>query len=285
MYVASFVAQVDNEWINDLRTRTLGSQNPRIAVCLNRDMLGLFDSGSGGLSVLKALRERAPSADIAYFGDIAHAPYGIRGAEELAQLTREGVATLKNMGATHIVSACNSVSPSILAGAAGKMPVIEMTRPTAKGMIAYKGKRVLLIATSATVASRIYNDALSGFVQLESLPIAELAGAIEFDAPQQEIARIVQRAFAPLSGKVFDALLLGCTHYPLVRQSIEREANAAFGTMTVVDPADFVAEEVALMFPVGGAGSLTFKISKDSEPFRRRVAALFEGGYSTLVGV
>src|SRR3989344_198693 len=86
-------------------------------------MIGLFDSGSGGLSVLTVLRSRVPRADICYFGDIVHAPYGERGAEELAALTRDGIARLVDAGASEIVSACNSVSLSVLMGAAGDNPV------------------------------------------------------------------------------------------------------------------------------------------------------------------
>lgn len=253
--------------------------------CYRRQMMGMFDSGSGGLSVLSALRARAPLADIVYFGDIAHAPYGIRNSQQLRTLTQTGVAILKGMGATEVLSACNSVSPSILAGAAGDMPVIEMTRPTAHGMEAHRGTRVLLIATPATVDSSIYQDALSDILQLDALPIAELAGSIEFDAPQQEVARILQDAFAQRTANHYDALLLGCTHYPLVRDLIETEAEKAFGTIEVIDPAAFVADQTVHTFQTNGTGSLAFKISQDSEPFRRRVEALFAGSYSLEVGV
>src|ERR1051325_8006466 len=110
-------------------------------------MVGLFDSGSGGLTVLTALRKQAPNADVVYFGDIAHAPYGIRSAENLAVLTHEGVRVLKSFGAEALVSACNSVSMSVLAGAAGDMPFIEMSLPTAEYLKRYPGQRFLLIAT------------------------------------------------------------------------------------------------------------------------------------------
>ncbi|MES2006691.1 MAG: glutamate racemase, partial [Patescibacteria group bacterium] len=80
-------------------------------------MIGFFDSGSGGLSVLSHFRRLAPKASVVYFGDIQNAPYGERSAEELASLTVLGVDVLRKHGATSLVSACNSVSPSILAGA------------------------------------------------------------------------------------------------------------------------------------------------------------------------
>src|SRR3989344_4876239 len=94
-------------------------------------MIGLFDSGSGGLTVIAALRKRAPDVDIVYFGDIQNAPYGEREAEELVRLTESGMKRLSEAGVSEVVSACNSVSLSVLMGSAGHARVIEMTRPVA----------------------------------------------------------------------------------------------------------------------------------------------------------
>ncbi len=245
-------------------------------------MIGLFDSGSGGLSVLGALRARAPRADIAYFGDIAHVPYGIRTQEELAALTVAGMSVLQRMGAEEIVSACNSVSPVVLAGAAGDTPIIEMTKPTAEGMQKFRGKHVLLIATPATVTSEIYERALANVVALDSLAIAELAGAIEFGAGDEEIARIVRDALTARKGNTYDVLLLACTHYPLVRDTIEREAEAVFGTIESIDPAEFVAGEAVRVFNCEGGGVMRFAISKDSDQFRKRIGALFPSARYTI---
>lgn len=245
-------------------------------------MIGLFDSGSGGLSVLAALRARAPDADIAYFGDIAHAPYGTKTAQELITLTEEGIAILKKMGATEIVSACNSVAASVLAGAAGTTPVIEMTRPTARGMQAYKGARVLLIATSATIGSHIYEHALEGLVELDSLAIPELAGAIEFGVADAEVEKIVRAALNTKKEGKYEYLLLGCTHYPLVLPIIEAEARSVFDGVQCINPAGFVAEEAVRTFNCTGTGALRFRISKDSGPFRARVHELFPDGRYTI---
>ncbi|OGG51534.1 hypothetical protein A2704_00755 [Candidatus Kaiserbacteria bacterium RIFCSPHIGHO2_01_FULL_54_36b] len=248
-------------------------------------MIGLFDSGSGGLSVLSALRVRAPEADIAYFGDITHAPYGTRSPQELIELTKAGVAILKEMGATEIVSACNSVAPSILSGAAGTTPVIEMTKPTAAGMQAHRGARVLLIATPATVNSRIYENALANIVELDSLAIPGLAGAIEFGAADVEIAEIVREALRVKKGKRYGYLLLGCTHYPLALSTIEIEARNILGEIQCINPAGYVADEAVERCDCTGTGKLDFKISKDSEPFRARVRALFPAARYTIACV
>lgn len=244
-------------------------------------MIGLFDSGSGGLSVLSALRERVPHADVVYFGDIKNAPYGIRSQEELAALTVAGIEILKNMGATEIVSACNSVSPAVLSGAAGNIPTIEMTAPTAQAMRTYAGKRVLLIATPATILSEIYQHSLGGIISLDPLPIPELAGAIEFGENDKRIAQIVRDSLVERKRNSYDLLLLGCTHYPLAKEIIEQEAGRVFGKIRCIDPAGFVAGEAAKTFNCNGAGALRFRISKDSPQFRERVAKLFpSGGYT-----
>ena len=247
-------------------------------------MIGLFDSGSGGLSVLAALRTRAPLADIAYFGDIKNAPYGIRSQSELAALTIAGVEVLKSMGATEIVSACNSVSQSVLDGATGNLPFVEMSAPTAAYMRLYQDKRALLIATPATVDSGMYAKALDGIVALDPLPISELAGAIEFGRDREEITQIVRSAFSQRPGQEYDCLILACTHYPLVRDSIEKEARNIFGELAIIDPAEPVAEEIVRRFATEGTGTSAFRISAESPEFRRRVAELLPStGYTIEV--
>jgi glutamate racemase len=247
-------------------------------------MIGMFDSGSGGLTVLSALRKRAPRADIVYFGDIAHAPYGVRSADELSHLTRAAAVCLREAGATELVSACNSVSPAVLSGAAEPLPAIEMSAPTRHGMQGFCGKNVLLIATPATVRSGMYENAFGHLLTLDSLAVSALAGAIEAGEGAETIAAIVREAFAARAGKRYDALLLGCTHYPLVRETIESEAAAVFGTIECIDPAAFVAEEAARRFDLRGSGAIRLLISKDSAVFRSFAARLLpEAGYTIEV--
>ncbi len=238
-------------------------------------MIGLFDSGSGGLSVLKAIRQRNPQADVVYFGDIKHAPYGTREPHELVHLATNGLRTLRMFGAQEIVSACNTVSPHVLNHGAEGADVIEMTRPAARGMRHYAGGRVLLMATPATVKSRIYESAFGGMVVLHQHPIAELAGAIEFGAHDDKIRDIVRTEFQKRWRQPLDYVFLGCTHYPFARHIIEEEARVAFGNVEILDPADSVAEEADRRFDTAGSGSIYFRASQDSEHFRRRIEELF----------
>ncbi len=247
-------------------------------------MIGLFDSGSGGLTVLHALRKKAPKVEVIYFGDIANAPYGEKSISELIQLTRNGVSILQKKGATALVSACNSVSAPVLNGASGAMPFIEMSLPTSAYLKQYQGQRFLLIATLATIESGLYEKAIKGLVSIDMLPIPNLAGAIEFDHSEVEMEEILNDAFSLRIREEYDGLILGCTHYPLIRSLIEKVTNKFFGSLRIIDPAYPVAETVCKSFDVSGDGIIHFLISKKSEMFERRIKTLFpESHYSIEV--
>lgn len=243
-------------------------------------MIGFFDSGSGGLSVLSQFRKLSPQADVVYFGDIQNAPYGERTAAELESLTILGIDVLRKRGATAVVSACNSVSPSILRGASGELPFVEMTTPTATYMQQWKGKTFLLLATPATVDSGIYERALEGIVTLTQLAVPGLAGAIEFGESDEKIATILKKAFEGHAAKC-DGVILGCTHYPLALSALTPVIKEYTGADLVIDPGLPVAEDAARAFEAHNNGTLVFLISKENTAFRARVASLFpEGSYT-----
>ena len=245
-------------------------------------MIGFFDSGSGGLSVLSHFRKMAPQASVLYFGDILNAPYGEKSAEELVALTELGVEVLRSRGATAIVSACNSVSPSILAGASGELPFVEMTTPTAGYMKQFAGKKFLLLATPATVASNIYTNALAGIVSLDALGVPGLAGAIEFGEPAEKISSILRDALASKKGERYDGVILACTHYPLALSVLAPVIHEHFGDVSIIDPGEAVAADASKAFEKHEGGVMRFLISKESEPFRARLATLFPDGSYTV---
>src|SRR3990167_1767776 len=150
-------------------------------------MIGVFDSGSGGLTVLKEIHARAPQLDVVYFGDLAHVPYGEKTPEELGALTVIAVEKLLSEGAENIVSACNSISASVaqpLIELLGRrrFGMVEMVGPTVAALVpeAQAGKKLGLVGTRATVQSRLYADAFARRgVSLEAFPIPGLVEAIE----------------------------------------------------------------------------------------------------------
>lgn len=238
-------------------------------------MIGIFDSGSGGLSVLKELRQKLPSADILYFGDIKNVPYGMKSQEELSKLTAESIELLHKEGAKHIVSACNSVAASLVISMTDRLSfsgdIIEMVGPTVSSF-RESGKRLALCATPATIDSGIYQSAFSLVGQeVQYISIPDLATAIEFGKPEEEIEKIIREAF--FEAKDFNTLILSCTHYPLVKNVFERVLGAK---VEIFDPSIAVAEKVKEVFAVDalGSGQTRFIISQESVVFRQRVAEI-----------
>ncbi len=242
-------------------------------------MIGIFDSGIGGLSVARAIRATFPSADILYFGDTKNAPYGERSADELARLTVEGLRLLHDRGATSIVSACNSVSTSLAVSLvdAFELPaeaVIEMVGPTVASMRGFDG-RILLVATTATVRSGIYQNAFRMIGKdIDAVAVPHLAGAIERGADREEQDGIVRAALAGMPDGAYDALILGCTHYPFAADSFRAVVGER---MRIVDPAEVVAERaLKRLWPREvGSGTARFLMSADTPVFRAKVAETF----------
>ncbi|MEK7134473.1 MAG: hypothetical protein AAB819_02005 [Patescibacteria group bacterium] len=238
-------------------------------------MIGIFDSGVGGLSVLRKIREKAPHANIIYFGDTANAPYGTRPSFELKALTESAVEFLLSQGARDIVSACNSVSAFMTLSESGllaqvPLSIIEMARPTVRALARdFREKNIVFFATPATIESGIYarGCAESG-INGTFVAVPELAGAIESGAPRRDIQNIITHAIAELPHDT-DVVSLSCTHYPFARDIfIEEIARAGLAAETF-DPADSVAAEVCSGCEITGEGKTRFLISRDSPVFRR----------------
>lgn len=250
-------------------------------------MIGVFDSGVGGLTVLHAIRQRLGSPDVIYFGDTKNAPYGEKSREELSDLTINCIRFLQERGATSIVSACNSVSASLAVSLFDSFNLepgrlIEMVGPTVSSF-RESDVRVAVCATPATISSEIYQHAFK-MIGKEAIvvPIPGLAGAIEFGKPLAECEAIISDAFKGVDPDSFDILVLACTHYPFVSASFRK----VLGDTKLFDPALAVAERVERQcWPrEAGNGSTRFVVSKESLEFRKLVEELFpESEYSIEV--
>jgi glutamate racemase len=237
-------------------------------------MIGIFDSGSGGLTVLREIRKRAPHADIVYFGDLKNAPYGNKSREELGALTVLGIQKLIDAGAHEIVSACNSVSVSIVLPMFEilELPtanIIEMVGPTVHS---FKGKTatVLVLATRATVESNVYQEGFHMLgIEAHGVALPELVRQIEAGAPPETLATTIRETLAHHPRRDYTHIVLGCTHYPLVRDVFENVLRELGFVADVVDPAVPVAEAVTERFDIKGAGAITFLTSKQSDVFDR----------------
>ncbi len=215
-----------------------------------RPTIGVFDSGFGGLTVLKALLELIPDADYLYFGDTARLPYGSKSVETVARYAVEAAHFLEGHGAELLVIACNTATALALdrITAAAHVPVVGVVEPGAEAAAAItNNKKVVVIGTEATVSSHAYRRALEarGLEAREKacpllVPLVE-EGWVEHPVTEQ-VARIyLEEAFGD-GFRDADALVLGCTHYPLLKPLLSR---AAPGHVSIVDSAESTARAVA----------------------------------------
>lgn len=243
-------------------------------------MIGVFDSGVGGLTVLKAMREAYPSIDVVYFGDTKNSPYGLRSKEDLAQLAVNGTRFLLDKKVSAIVCACNSVSVSMALSihdilSTQHLPIIEMVGPCVSHF-KDSDERVLLVATKATIESGMYQNTFRMIGKdIQAVAIPELASAIEAGEPVEKIEEYIRTALAGIDPNSYDTLVLGCTHYPLAIESFRK----VIGDKRIFDPAVAVAERVERdLWPREmGYGNTDFYISAESGTFRTLVATLFPG--------
>lgn len=192
-------------------------------------MIGLFDSGIGGLTVVRELLRQAPDASFVYLGDTARTPYGNKSKETIERYSLENAAFLLSHGATSIVVACNTASAlaiDALRAAHPTIPIFEVITPAVEDALAATRGRVGVIGTRATVGSGIYPSQLHAlrpqlFVQAQACPLF-VPLVEEGWLTDDETKRIARRYLRPLRQSQIDTVVLGCTHYPLLAPIIQR---------------------------------------------------------------
>ena len=211
-------------------------------------MIGIFDSGIGGLTVVKAITERIPGYDIIYSGDTARTPYGNKSPETVIEYAVQDTTFLLNNGAKIIVMACNTAS-SVAFDIIEKRfdaPVFEVITPAAELALESSRKMAIgVIGTRATVKSGIYEKkikALNPGARIYSVACPLLVPLVEegwIDRP--ETAMIVKKYLHPLKVRQIDTLILGCTHYPLLKHVIQRKIGKR---INIIDSSTGVAGKV-----------------------------------------
>jgi len=243
-------------------------------------MIGMFDSGIGGLSVLIELKKRAPDLDVIYWGDIKNVPYGTKKKEELEVLMENNIHELIKRGATRILNACNTMSTVMTAGDSifkknTTIEIIEMVQPTVRALAQYK-KQILVLATPATIASEIYQKEFERVgVLVKTKAIPELALAIESGKDEKEQTRIIESALSQEVIQNIEVIALCCTHYPFAERLFKKELQERGSRAILFNPATAVAGEIVKQFGEKGEGKLQFFISRDSSVFRDVVAKNF----------
>ncbi len=215
--------------------------------------IGVFDSGLGGLTVLRELYQQLPQESLIYFADTARLPYGTRSANEIIQFVREILQWMVEQNVKMVIMACNTCSALALetVRAEFEIPILGVILPGARAAIA-TGKRIGVIATPATAASHAYRQAIIEVNQqarVWQVSCPELVPLIEQNRLNDPYVReVVQQYIAPLQEKQIDTLIYGCTHYPYLAPVL---GDLLAPTINFVDPAQHVVvaaeQELELM--------------------------------------
>lgn len=245
----------------------------------NRQPIGVFDSGLGGLTVVREIRQRLPHEDIIYFGDIARLPYGIKSKEQILKFSFENARFLLKKKVKAIVVACNSSASASYGQLKEKLPipVVDVILPAAaEAFQITKTGRIGLIATQATIASQAYEKALGRFGKIKVfskacplfVPIVEegwLAGPIT--------RQIAKKYLQPLAAHKMDTLILGCTHYPMlhsvIQQTVGRKVRLIDSAGPTVDKLASLLIKNGLSYPAKRKGKLAVYVSDLPRNFRR----------------
>ena len=255
--------------------------------------IGVFDSGVGGLTVLKELRKQLPGESTVYLGDEARMPYGDREADEVLRFTREALAWFaREVDPKLVVIACNTATAVALESVReeSSVPIIGVIRPGASAALSATSRRAVgVLATRLTVRSGAYFRALRDldpFVDVLQAAAPRLVPLIEGGNARSEQARDAVREYVtPMLSEGaavapgVDTILLGCTHYPLVRWAIEEIAGPAVRVVDSATTTSLAVREVldshGLRAPDSASATHRLAATGDAATFTRIAAAMF----------
>ncbi|MEO8907494.1 MAG: glutamate racemase [Microbacteriaceae bacterium] len=188
--------------------------------------IGIFDSGVGGLTVARAVRDQLPNESLLYVGDTAHSPYGPKPIAQVRQYALDALDSLVDQGVKMLVIACNTASSAMLRDARERysVPVVEVIQPAVRRAVsATRSGRVGVIGTLGTINSRAYEDAFAAAPELRLFTQA-CPRFVEFVedgvTSGDELLAVAENYLRPLQRADIDTLVLGCTHYPFLQGAI-----------------------------------------------------------------
>ena len=251
--------------------------------------IGIRDSGVGGLTVARRVLQRFPDANLLYFADTAHVPYGDKTPEQVRHYAISISRFLIDQGAQILVFACNTTSAWALERARAcfpETPIFGVIRPGARVAARLSQGRVGVLATSATVQSGVYSQVLReyrGDLQVEAIGCPAFVPLVESQQTESvEALEACKHYLAPLQRWGADTVILGCTHYPLLLPALQKVAPE----VCFIDPAQAVADEIAQTIGPNATGAQTrrFWVSGESTGVASWVARLLEIEVALEVG-
>lgn len=243
--------------------------------------IGVFDSGVGGLTVFREIARALPHHPLIYLGDSARVPYGTKSPQTVVRYSLEAANHLLGRGIGMLVVACNTATAAALPTLQERLsiPVIGVIEPGARAAVAHTRGHVGVIATEGTVRSRAYTKAIRALnpeVHVTESPAPLFVPLAEEGWANTHVAREVAEIYLePLIDAGIDTLVLGCTHYPILRATIEQVAG---GAVQIVDSAETTAQAVQKLVEPRSNGDAehTFLVTDAEERFRRIAAEFLE---------
>ena len=210
--------------------------------------IGIFDSGIGGLTVFRAIRKALPNESLVYLGDTARVPYGTKSSETIVRYSLENANFLHRRGVKAVVVACNTSSAYSIPAIREQngVPVIGVIDPGVRAALAAtKNGHVGVIGTSSTIESNRYAQGLKNAqpdVKVVSLPCPLFVPLAEEGWTDNDVALLVaEKYLSTMKSEAIDTLILGCTHYPLLKDVIQKVMG---DSVTLVDSAEALAEDL-----------------------------------------
>jgi glutamate racemase len=242
--------------------------------------IGVFDSGIGGLTVVREIARQLPHESIVYFGDTARVPYGPKSPDTVLRYSREITSWLQDQGVKAVVVACNTATAHALPSLQAEytLPVVGVVAPGARAAVdASRGGEIGVIGTAGTVRSGAYERAiheLSPDAHVTARPCPLFVPLVEEGWLEAEATRLIAREYlAPLAAAHIDTLVLGCTHYPLLKPLL---ASLLGPDVRLIDSAEKTAEQIGrrladqgLSAPAGAAPRYRFIASDAPDQFLR----------------
>jgi len=258
--------------------------------------IGVFDSGLGGLTMVKELLKLLPGEDIVYLGDTGRVPYGSRSRDTITKYAKQDAAFLLEYDVKAVVVACNTVCSVALDALKSTytIPLYEVITAPAKAAVAStKNGKIGIIGTAATIRSKAYESALSELdnqLDLSAIPCPLFVPLVEegwIDANNEAAIHIAKRYLSPLREKGIDTLILGCTHYPLLRNVI---AKVMGEDVTLIDSGVETAkvlekdlQERNLISDKNTDGKVEYFVTDSTDGFSKLASQFLESDVSGMV--
>lgn len=241
--------------------------------------IAVMDSGVGGISVLREMIKIMPNENFLYFGDSANAPYGTKSTEGVRCLVEGHVARFLEDGAKAIAIACNTATSAAVAGLRVRYPDVPLVgiEPALKpAALEHKGKRVLVMATPMTIREKKFHHLLDKYKDEATIIPLSCPGLMEYveegKSKSPEVIEFLTELLAPFIGRGIEAVVLGCTHYPFVRDAISEVLGEG---VTIYDGGAGTARELKRRIEVAGLSAdcdvVGTVVIENSDPDEKRI--------------